>query len=91
VGLTYAGPVTVNGWNITVAGQKITATRSDVLAGGASYQPLTLIVKAAPLAPASVTNTATVSGGGEVITGNDLASDLTTILASELLRRRRGA
>jgi uncharacterized repeat protein (TIGR01451 family) len=31
-------------------------------------------------APASVTNSATVSGGGEVNTGNDVAQDLTTIL-----------
>src|SRR5262249_51927389 len=39
-------------------------TRSDVLAPGASYPPITLTVNVANNAPALVTNTATVSGGG---------------------------
>ena len=31
-GLTYTGATTVNGWNISVNGPTLTATRSDVLA-----------------------------------------------------------
>jgi uncharacterized repeat protein (TIGR01451 family) len=54
-------------------------TRNDVLAAGASYPALTLTVNVATTAPASVTNTATVSGGGELNTANDGASDVTTI------------
>ena len=57
----------------------MTATRSDALAAGASYPALTLTVSVASNAPASVTNTATVSGGGEINTANDTASDPTTI------------
>src|SRR5262249_39253506 len=90
-GLKYTGPATVNGWTVAVTGQIVTATRRDVLAAGASYQALTLTVNIAFMSPASVASSATVSGGGEVITSNDMASDLTTILASEALRRRRGA
>jgi uncharacterized repeat protein (TIGR01451 family) len=54
-------------------------TRSDPLSGGASYAPITLTVDVAANAPASVTNTATVSGGGNVNTANDTANDITTI------------
>ena len=50
-----------------------------MLAAGGSYPPLTLTVNVAANAPASVTNTATVSGGGEINTANDTATDLTTI------------
>ena len=39
--------------------------RSDALAAGASYPAITHTVTVASKAPASVTNTATVVGGGE--------------------------
>ncbi len=52
---------------------------NTVLAAGSSYPPLTLAVNVAPNAPASVTNSVTVSGGGELNTANDAASDPTTI------------
>ena len=54
-------------------------TRGDVLAAGQSYPPITLTVSVASTAPASVTNTASVSGGGETNTANDTASDVTVI------------
>src|SRR5204862_2216391 len=44
-----------------------------------SYEAITLTVNVACNAPATVTNTAQVSGGGESITGNDTARDATTI------------
>ncbi len=56
-----------------------TCVRADILAAGSSYPPITAFVNVAGNAPTSVTNTATVSGGGEINTGNDSASDLTTI------------
>src|SRR5258708_759785 len=52
---------------------------NTVLAAGSSYPPLTLTVNVAPNAPASVTNNVTVSGGGELNTANNAASDPTTI------------
>jgi hypothetical protein len=51
------------------------------LAGGfISYPPITLTVDVPLGAPASVTNSATVSGGGEVNPANDPAQDVTTII-----------
>jgi uncharacterized repeat protein (TIGR01451 family) len=57
-------------------------TRSDTLAAAASYPEITLTVNVAGNAPASVTNTSAVSGGGEINTDNDTADDPTTINAS---------
>ena len=67
------------GWHTHINGSTVTATRSDALASGGSYPALTITVSVAANAPASVTNTATVSGGGETNTANDSASDLTAI------------
>ncbi len=50
------------GWTCTLA--TLTCTRSDALAPAGSYQPVTLTVNVAGNAPASVTNTAAVWGGG---------------------------
>ena len=68
------------GWTVDVA--SLTATRSDVLAAGASYPALTLTVNVAGNAVTSVTNVATVSGGGDSNTANNSSSDVTTINAS---------
>ena len=67
------------GWTVNLA--TLTATCSDALAAGASYPALTITVNVAANAPASLTNTATVSGGGELITSNDTVSDPTTLPA----------
>jgi uncharacterized repeat protein (TIGR01451 family) len=76
---TRADNGTMNGWSISTNGQTITATRSDVLANGSSYPALTLTVSIANNAAASITNTATVAGGGEVNIANDTATDVTSI------------
>ena len=68
------------GWTCTVTGATVTCTRSDALAPGASYPPVTITVNVAASAPASVTNTATISGGGDVNTTNNTATDVATIL-----------
>ncbi len=65
------------GWSCTLG--TLTCTRSDALAAGSSYPAITLTVSVANTAPTSLTNTATVSGGGQTNTGNDSASDPTTI------------
>ncbi|HLJ75427.1 MAG TPA: hypothetical protein VKU62_12625, partial [Thermoanaerobaculia bacterium] len=68
------------GWSCVFA--TLTCTRSDALAVGLSYPAITVTVNVASNAAATVTNTATVSGGGEVNTGNDSASDPTTVNVS---------
>ena len=67
------------GWTCNTAGQTVTCTRSNALAAGASYPVITITANVSPTAPTSVTNTASVSGGGQTNTGNDSASDPTTI------------
>jgi len=68
------------GWSCTLG--TLTCTRSDALAAGGSYPAITLIVSVASNAPSNVTNIASVSGGGETNTGNNTASDPTTIVSS---------
>jgi hypothetical protein len=79
-GLT-ATAMSGTGWSCNLA--TTTCTRSDVLAGGASYPAVTLTVNVSPDAPTSVTNTATVSGGGESNTSNDTSNDVTTVTIAD--------
>src|ERR1051325_10705841 len=58
----------------------MTCTRSDALAAGARYPPITGTGNVATNGPAGVTNTALVSGGGQTNTANDTASDPTAII-----------
>ena len=56
-------------------------TRSDALAGGSSYPPITVTVNVAANAPSQVTNQVTVSGGGALGGG---ASDLAIVTPAPL-------
>src|ERR1019366_1089169 len=51
------------GWTADLA--TLTCTRNDSLAADASYPAIKLTVSVAPNAPVSVTNLASVSGGGD--------------------------
>ncbi|MEA2681695.1 MAG: hypothetical protein QOK05_23, partial [Chloroflexota bacterium] len=65
-----------SGWTCPApAGQNISCTRNDVLPTGQSYPAITISVNVLQGAPATVTNTATVAGGGEINTANDTATD----------------
>ncbi|HEU5453709.1 MAG TPA: hypothetical protein VFU76_17050 [Terriglobales bacterium] len=76
-GLTLAG-LSGDGW--TCVATSASCTRSDALAASSSYPPISVTVNVAPNAPAQLTNTATVSGGGEQNTSDDSAGDVTTIV-----------
>jgi uncharacterized repeat protein (TIGR01451 family)/fimbrial isopeptide formation D2 family protein len=78
-GLTPTGFTAAAPWSCNIAGQVLTCTRSDALAASGSYSAITVTVNVSATAPASVTNTASVTGGGETNTGNNSASDATTI------------
>lgn len=65
------------GWATDLA--TLTCTRSDALAAGTSYPPITIAVNMDANASASVTNTASVSGGGDTNLTNSTANDPTTI------------
>src|SRR5262249_16843095 len=73
-----ATAISGTGWNCTLG--TLTCTRSDVLNGASSYPVITLTANVSITAPASVPNTAGVSAGGEINTGNNNASDPTTIV-----------
>jgi uncharacterized repeat protein (TIGR01451 family) len=76
-GLT-ATAISGTGWNCALV--SLSCTRSDLLAAGGSYPAITVTVNVANNAPATVLNTATVSGGGELNAGNNTATDSTTII-----------
>ena len=90
-GLTATGLSGTN-WTCTPIGGGIagpatlTCTRSDALASGASYEPITLTVTVTN-ANESLANTATVSGGGEMDTSDDTASDQTAVINAPVISK----
>jgi len=75
-GLT-ATAINGSGWSCTMG--TLTCMRSDALATGSSYPPVTLTVDVDPSLSGTLVNSAAVSGGGETNTGNDSADDPTTV------------
>jgi len=73
-GLAIVG-LSGNGW--TCNASMADCTRSDALAAGSSYPAITVTVNVATNAPASVTNTVSVSGGGVPTPAS--ASDTVTV------------
>ncbi len=67
------------GWTVNLG--TLTCTRADALAAGASYPPITVTVNVATNAPASITNLAIVSGGGDTVLANNSASDSINVIA----------
>ena len=77
VGLTLTA-MSGTGWTCTTLP---TCTRSDMLAGGSSYPPIAIAMTVAPGA-ATLNNAVNVATStGESNTGNNSATDLTTIVA----------
>ena len=58
-------------------------SRTDALAPGASYQPITITVNVSPTAPAQVTNQVTVSGGGGVMAGLQEFTQLDSLVINQ--------
>ena len=73
-GLTIIG-LSGTGWTCNGT----SCARSDVLAASGSYPPITVVANVATSAPDSVTNSVSVSGGGELDTANDIATDAVTV------------
>jgi large repetitive protein len=61
------------GWTCTLA--TLTCTRADALASGSSYPPITLTVNIPKNIQNNFTNTAKVSGGGDVNPNDNTATD----------------
>ena len=79
-GLSYTA-ATGTGWtcSFNTATRTVTCTRTTTIPAGQSAPPLTLTVNVGQTAPASLVNTATVSGGGESNTSNNSASATTPV------------
>lgn len=65
------------GWSISLG--TLTATRADALATNAAYPAISLTVDVAANAPGSVTNSVSVTTGGDTNTLNNVANDVTSI------------
>src|SRR5207302_1451695 len=63
-GLTPTSP-SGSGWSCGIVAQVVTCTRSDVLVSSGSYPQITVTVAVLQSAAGALTNTASVTGGGE--------------------------
>jgi hypothetical protein len=74
-GLTLLGMPTGSGWDCSAStANLVSCVRATSIAALGSAPAVTFNVNVATNAPASITNTATVAGGGEVNTGNNSGS-----------------
>jgi uncharacterized repeat protein (TIGR01451 family) len=73
---------TGTGWACSIASQTVSCIDSTVLAAQSSYPPITISASVLPTAPSTITNTAIVSGGGEVNLANDTATDVAIVVSS---------
>jgi len=80
-GLTPIG-VTGTGWACSIISQTVTCTNSSTLTAGSFYPSLTVNANVLQTAPSTETNTAYVSGGGELNLANDSATDVATVVSS---------
>ena len=81
VGLT---PTSASGtaWTCSIASQTVSCVDPTMLAGASSYPSITINANVAQTAPSTVTNTALVSGGGEINLTNDTATDVASVVSS---------
>ena len=79
-GLTFVS-ATGSGWSCAAAGSTVTCTRSDSLAAGSAWPAISLVVDVTDAAPATVANTATVTGGGDSTNADNTAVDAAPTVA----------
>ncbi|MEO8053919.1 MAG: hypothetical protein ABI768_02120 [Acidobacteriota bacterium] len=80
-GLTPTGAAG-SGWGCTVTAPNVSCSRSDVLAAGAAWPPITVAVNVLQSAANSITNSASVGGGGDVTPGNNTGTDVVAVVSS---------
>jgi uncharacterized repeat protein (TIGR01451 family) len=81
IGLTPTG-ASGTGWTCLTSGQTVSCSQSTALAAGGVYSAITLSATVLQSAPATVTNTAVVGGGGEANLLNDTASNTANVISS---------
>jgi uncharacterized repeat protein (TIGR01451 family) len=70
-----------SGWTCAIVVQTVTCTSTAAVGSNAAFPAISITVSVAQSTAAAVTNSATVSGGGETNTTNDTASDLTNVVS----------
>ena len=70
------------GWTCSVSAQTVSCTISTSLAANGTYPSITVNGLVSQSAPATLTNTATISGGGEINLLNDTATNVATVVSS---------
>ena len=65
-----------DGWACSIPARTLVCTRSGALADGDSFPPIFIDVTLADPAPASIINTVSVAGGGDVNPDNNTATDV---------------
>ncbi|MGD0988576.1 MAG: C25 family cysteine peptidase [Candidatus Sulfotelmatobacter sp.] len=79
VGLTPTS-ATGAGWSCSVASQTVSCTDPSMLASSSSF--ITILANVLQTAPSTETNTALVSGGGEINLSNDSYTDIANVVSS---------
>jgi uncharacterized repeat protein (TIGR01451 family) len=77
-GLTFVS-ATGTGWTCSNVGQVVTCTNSTAIAASSSGNSISLTVLPAASAVPTVTNNATVSGGGDTVLTNNTTADVTVV------------
>jgi uncharacterized repeat protein (TIGR01451 family) len=70
------------GWACSIVSQTVSCTNSTVLLANSFYPSITVNANVLQTAPATETNTALVSGGGEVNLANDSATDVASVVST---------
>jgi len=70
------------GWSCSISGQTVSCTNSNVLAANSSYPAITITASVLQSAPATVVNTAVVSGGGDLDALDNTATDIANVVSS---------
>lgn len=73
---------TATGWTCSISGQTVSCTNSNVLAANSSYPAITITAAVLQTAPATLVNTAMVSGGGDLDTLDNTATDIANVVSS---------
>ncbi len=70
------------GWSCVITGQTVSCSRSDSLAASSSYPSITVTANVLQSAPATLVNTAVVSGGGSADLLRDTSTDTASVVSS---------
>ncbi len=73
---------TGTGWSCSIASQTVSCVNPTVLAPNSFYPSITVVANVAQTAPSVETNTALVSGGGEINLSNDTATDVANVVST---------